>query len=596
MPATPADPRSFYTRRLADLAADRAVGERRHVLVSNLRLLVFAVGALTAWLIFVPNAIGPAWLLLPALAFAVLMIAHARILNANDRTQRAQRYFERGLARLDGTWQGTGPDGARFLAGHPYAADLDLFGPGSLFQLLDTAKTEAGEDTLADWLCGPSGADVVLARQQAVAELREKPAFRERLAVIAAEAHVSRTGALVTWARSAPVDLKPSRAVLFGVCALVNAGLVGLWLAGAMAGIPVVAWLAFSGGVALGHRRRVWQVLRGADAAADDLSLFEALLRELESEQFSASRLSALRVAFDGQARPSVLIARLRRLIAVRDLLRNELARPFGLLLLVRSQTAVAIDRWHRQHQASLLAWIAAVGEFEALASLATYAHEHPADPFPTLVPDGPSFEAHDLGHPLLPESTAVRNSLSLGASSPRVLIVSGSNMSGKSTLLRAVGTNVVLALAGAPIRASKLELSPLALGATMTFGDSLQQGHSRFYSEILKIRDIVSLTNGSEPVLFLLDEILGGTNSHDRRIGAQAIVRSLVNAGAIGLVTTHDLALTELAADPGVHARNVHFEDHIEDGRMRFDYRMRDGVVERSNALELMRAVGLSV
>ena len=201
-----------------------------------------------------------------------------------------------------------------------------------------------------------------------------------------------------------------------------------------------------------------------------------------------------------------------------------------------------------------------------------------------------------DLGHPLLPESTAVRNSLSLGASSPRVLIVSGSNMSGKSTLLRAVGTNVVLALAGAPIRASKLELSPLALGATMTFGDSLQQGHSRFYSEILKIRDIVSLTNGSEPVLFLLDEILGGTNSHDRRIGAQAIVRSLVNAGAIGLVTTHDLALTELAADPGVHARNVHFEDHIEDGRMRFDYRMRDGVVERSNALELMRAVGLSV
>jgi len=596
MSSTPHDPRSLYASRLEQLAVARGLGERRHGLVSNLRLLVFAIAAVTAWLTFVPNEISPAWLALPAAAFAMLMVAHAKILNANDRTLRAQRYFERGLSRLDGTWQGAGPDGARFLEGHAYASDLDLFGSGSLFQLLDTAKTEAGEDTLADWLRAPADLDTVRERQQAVAELRDRPDVRERLAVLAAEAHVSRTGALVRWASSAPSELGTSRAALFALCAAVNAVLVGVWLAGAMSGLPVVAWLAFSGGVALGHRRRVWQVLRRVDAAADDLSLFEALLRELEREQFSASRLSALRVAFDGQAPPSVIIARLRRLIAVRDLLRNELARPFGLLLLVRSQTAVAIDRWHREHQTSLRAWIAAVGEFEALASLATYAHEHPADPFPTLVSGDPRFDAQDLGHPLLQESTAIRNSVSLGGASPRVLIVSGSNMSGKSTLLRAVGTNVVLALAGAPVRASRLELSALTLGATMTFGDSLQQGHSRFYSEILKIRDIVLLTGGAAPVLFLLDEILGGTNSHDRRIGAQAIVRSLVTSGAIGLVTTHDLALTELAADPDVHAKNVHFEDHIENGRMRFDYRMRDGIVERSNALELMRAVGLSV
>lgn len=596
MSATSDAPRSLYTRRLADLAAARSVGERRHQLVSNLRLFVFAVAGVMAWLTFVTNAVGAAWLLLPAVAFAALMIAHATVLNANDRTERAQRYCERGLSRLDSTWHGSGPDGARFLEGHPYAADLDLFGSGSLFQLLDTAKTEAGEDTLADWLRGPAAPDVIRERQQAVAELRDKPDVRERLAVIAAEAHVSRTGALVTWANSAPVELKTSRAVLFALCGAVNGVLVAFWLAGAMPGLPVVAWLAFSGGVALGHRRRVWQVLRRADAAADDLSLFEALLRELEQAQFSASRLSALRVAFDGQAPPSVLIARLRRLIAVRDLLRNELARPVGLLLLVRSQTAVAIDRWHREHRSSLLAWIAAVGEFEALASLATYAHEHPGDPFPTVTVGGPLFDGQELGHPLLPDATAVRNSVSLGGASPRVLIVSGSNMSGKSTLLRAVGTNVVLALAGAPVRASRLELSVLTLGATMSFGDSLQQGHSRFYSEILKIRDIVSLTSGPLPVLFLLDEILGGTNSHDRRIGAQAIVRSLVASGAIGLVTTHDLALTDLAADPDVRAKNVHFEDHIEGGRMLFDYRMRDGVVERSNALELMRAVGLTV
>ena len=222
--------------------------------------------------------------------------------------------------------------------------------------------------------------------------------------------------------------------------------------------------------------------------------------------------------------------------------------------------------------------------------------YEHPADPFPVLVEDGAVFDADALGHPLIGERVAVRNDVRLGGSAPRALIVSGSNMSGKSTLLRAVGVNVVLALAGAPVRAASVTMSRLALGATLRVDDSLQAGHSRFYAEILRIRAIVDLVRGPQPSLFLLDEIFGGTNSHDRRIGAEAIVRVLVDGGAIGLVTTHDLALTELAAGLNGRVANVHFEDRIENGAMVFDYRMRPGVVERSNALELMRAVGLSV
>ena len=265
-------------------------------------------------------------------------------------------------------------------------------------------------------------------------------------------------------------------------------------------------------------------------------------------------------------------------------------------MLLVRSQAAFAIDRWHQAHRASLQAWVVAIGEFEALASLATYAYEHPHDPFPTIVATGPLFDGVGVGHPLLLETVAVRNDVALGGDAPRVLIVSGSNMSGKSTLIRAVGANAVLALAGAPVRAERLTLSPLAIGASIRVEDSLQQGHSRFYSEILRIRDIVQSAAGEVPVLFLLDEILHGTNSHDRKIGAEAVVRALVEANAVGLVTTHDLALTTFAAGMMSRARNVHFEDRIENGRMLFDYRMRDGVVERSNALELMRAVGLRV
>ncbi len=570
--------------------------------------MLFAVGAVVAWASFIRPLLHPAWLLAPGLAFAALLVVHARVLNANDRLARARAYYQRGIARLDGTWAGSGPDGTRFIGDHHYARDLDLFGRGSLFQLLDTARTESGEETLADWLRTPAGPSEIAARQEAVAELRDRVDFRETLAVLAAEAHVSRTGALVAWASAPSAGLGPLHALIFAACALGTTLVLGGMFAGWVPGGIALLWLAVPGAVALLNRVRVWQAIRGADAAADDLSLFEALLGRLETETFASPKLMALRTSLGSAAtpkpgattgersRPSVLIGRLRRYISARDALRNEFIRPFGLLLLVRSQAAVAIDRWHQSHRTALAAWVAAIAEFEALAALATYAFEHPSDPFPEVITGGPVFDGTGVGHPLLPETVAVRNDVAIGGEAPRLLIISGSNMSGKSTLLRAVGVNAVLALAGAPVRAARLRLSHLAIGATIRVEDSLQEGHSRFYAEILRIRDIVRLTEGPAPVLFLLDEILHGTNSHDRKIGAEAVVKALVDAGGIGLVTTHDLALTTLAADIASLARNVHFEDRIEDGRMVFDYRMRDGVVERSNALELMRAVGLRV
>jgi DNA mismatch repair ATPase MutS len=192
-----------------------------------------------------------------------------------------------------------------------------------------------------------------------------------------------------------------------------------------------------------------------------------------------------------------------------------------------------------------------------------------------------------------MPEVRCVRNDVMLGGATG-VLIVSGSNMSGKSTLLRAVGVNAVLALAGAPVRATRLRLSRVSVGATLRIRDSLQEGTSRFYAELVRLRDLVRIADGPIPLLFLLDEILHGTNSHDRRLGAAAVVSGLVQRGAIGLVTTHDLALSEVANDPGIRAANVHFEDRLEDGQMVFDYRMRPGIVQTSNALALMRTLGL--
>jgi hypothetical protein len=592
-------PRDEYEHRIARWSDEVARGERAHLRLASLRLAVAGAGILLAWLAFGRGVVAPAWVLVPAVGFGGLVVAHARLLARNERAARALDVYRRGVDRLDDRWAGAGPDGARYVEGHPYARDLDLFGPASLFQLLGTARTEAGEDMLADWLRAPADPGEIRARQLAVEELRPRIDFREDVAVIAAETPVGRTTPLAAWASAPPVGLPRGLALVFGVAAALNVLFVAAGFAGQVSAGVVFLWLGVEyAGVVFPLRRRMAEVLERSERAAYELGLLTELLARLEREEFSAPRLTALHEALvGGGAAPSRRIRSLQRITGALDhATHNVLFVPLGYLLLVRGLAAVAIDRWHADHGAALVGWLRAIGEFEALLAFATYGYEHPAYPFPDLHPDGAMFHAEALAHPLLGGHAAVPNDVRLGGAGPRVLVVSGSNMSGKSTLLRAVGVNAVLALAGAPVRAARMTVGRVAIGATLRIEDSLQEGHSRFYSEILRIRDIVQAARGSVPVLFLLDEILHGTNSYDRRIGAEAIVRALVEAGAIGLVTTHDLALTELVATLGGRAANVHFEDRLEGGRMAFDYRMREGVVERSNALALMRAVGLDV
>jgi DNA mismatch repair ATPase MutS len=341
-------------------------------------------------------------------------------------------------------------------------------------------------------------------------------------------------------------------------------------------------------------RERVRDVDRAVAGHGPDLDLLAAVLARFEREPLTSPLLARLRETLltDGQ-HPSTAVRRLRRLVDLFDSRRNQFFAPVALLTLWDVHCALAIEVWLARHGAALGGWLTAVGQLEALASLAGFAWEQPDDVYPEVEEGEGRFEATGLGHPLMPHTRCVRNDVALGAAT-RVLIVSGSNMSGKSTLLRAVGVNAVLALAGAPVRATRLRLSRVSVGATLRIHDSLQEGTSRFYAELLRLRDLVRIADGPVPLLFLLDEILHGTNSHDRRLGAAAVVSGLVQRGAIGLVTTHDLALSEVAQDPVVGAANVHFEDRLQDGQMLFDYRVRPGVVQTSNALALMRTLGL--
>jgi hypothetical protein len=591
-------PRAEYLRRHEDRRGTAERQERRVRALADARLAVFVAGLVIAWLVLGAGWLSAGWLTLPVVLFVILVVLFERASRARRHAGRAAAFYEAGLARLDDRWAGAGVPGTRFRsADHPYAEDLDLFGTGSLFERLCTARTRAGEDTLASWLLGPASPDEVLARQEAVAELRPRLVLREDLALLGADVRAGvEPEALAAWGQAPPVRSVGSLRVAATVLALLGVGTLLAWAAGWTGRDPFLIVLVVEILFALALRGRIRGFLATVDERAHDLSLLAELLERLEREPVASPRLLQIWQAFDVAGHPpSRRIARLARLLHLLDARRNQFFAPVGAVLLWTEHLALAIERWRVESGPAIAGWLAAVGEVEALGALAAYAFENSADPFPEVIADGHLLDAEGLGHPLIPADRCVRNDLRLG-DGLRVLLVSGSNMSGKSTLLRAVGVSVVLALAGAPVRAHRLKISPLAIGATLRIQDSLQAGKSRFYAEITRVRQLVDLAGSAPPLLFLLDELFAGTNSHDRRQGAEAVVRRLIDRGAIGLVTTHDLALAEIADGLAPRAANVHFEDHLEDGVMTFDYRMRPGVVQHSNALALMRAVGLEV
>jgi hypothetical protein len=571
--------------------------DKVHLRLGNVRLLLAIVTMVAAWLRFERNAFSSWWLLLPVLLFVALAIFHARILRMRTCAVRAVDIYRKGLARIEDRWIGTGHKGERIdISSSLYATDLDLFGHGSLFELLSQARTRMGEDTLAQWLLSPSSLAEIVERHAAVGELSSKLDLHEDMAILGEDLKVGiHPEALAKWAE-APNQLTPQGlrwvALLLSIVAIATAILWG------EQGIkaPFFMTVFIEGIIVAVLRRRTKEILHSAKHALEDIQLLASLLTRLEKESFQAPRLQAIHEQLSSHhLAPSQAIARLGTIVQCIHSLDNPITRLLDVPLLYSVQVAYAAEAWRRNHGSAVRSWLNAIGEMEGLLSIAVYSYEHPADPLPEFVEGPPAFEAEELGHPLISAIKCVRNSVSIGGET-RALIVSGSNMSGKSTLMRAVGINTVLAMAGAPVRAQRLRLTPLRVGASILVNDSLLEGNSRFYAEITRLRQICDLAEKSPPVLFLLDELLQGTNSHDRLIGAQGIVRALVDSGAIGFISTHDLALTNIDMLAGGHLHNVHLQDEIADGRMKFDFKLHDGIVTKSNGIELMRLIGLKV
>ena len=592
-------PIAEYSQRLDARRAEQRRWSQTDARIASLRLAVFGLGILLA--VGAVRGSVPAWFLLgPVITFALLMKGHDLVLQRRTAAARAVAFYQHGIARIEDVWVGTGEPGDRFHDDHHlYANDLDLFGNGSLFQLLSIASTHTGEETLATWLKQPANPEEIRLRQAAVAELAPALDLRESLGRVGLDVRAgTHSASLLTWAEDPPYLAPHWLAwIARGFTALVFATLV--WLAATDDVNPLLVVLAAQSIFAFPQMRRIVRVLHRAETATRDLGNLSRLVERIEVETFVSPRLQQIQQRLrTGSLNASKAIRTLQRLVEIHDWQHNNVFLALSLPFMLGMHLAWAMESWRRRNGAAVRQWLAAAGEFEALASLSAYRYEHPEDPFPEVLSgEGrrARFEGTGLGHPLLPAARMVRNDVSLDDGT-RLLVVSGSNMSGKSTLLRTVGANAVLAFAGAPVRAASLRLSPLSLGATLRIQDSLLEGRSRFYAEITRIRELADAARGPRPLLFLLDELFHGTNSHDRLVGASGVLKSLLDRGSIGLITTHDLALTAIADDLGGHAANVHFEEWFDAGEMRFDYRLKPGRVTRSNALALMRAVGLEV
>ncbi len=615
------DPRAAYEAGRAQSEAQLRSDEAKIRALSAARLVV--AGCILALIVgFVwghlgEESAGPASAILAALAvaFLALVVTHSRAFEAKSRTEASLRFHRRGLARLDGTWRAFPSNGASYLSpGHPFAEDLDVFGPSSLFQLLDAAETPFGRDALARLLstaavqhddpAGTSWQAELTARQEAVRELAPLLAWRARLSVEGGVLRAESPDPLpfLSWAEGkSPLEVPAVVVLAARVLPLVA---IAVAVGGQVAGWPKLAWvlvvlveMAISAQFREQTHATVDAVSEHAGGFARYGALFEAAIAETRKAERLVSATAPLR-ASDG-AGPRGVVAEMRaleRLVSFVEARRNEVFKLFlGPVLMWDLNFAVLLERWRLRSGSHVRAWFSALGEVEAFASLAGFAFDRPDHVWPELEADA-QLSATGLGHPLIDTARRVGNDVSLPHKGT-ALVVTGSNMSGKSTLLRALGVNTVLAQAGAPVAARSFTLGEVTLATSMRVKDSLDEGVSHFYAELQKLKRVVDLAQKPPPLLFLLDEILHGTNSRERIIGARSVVLGLLERGALGALSTHDLGIADLAlAVPGA-VKNVHFEEQVaDDGTMTFDYRLREGTVQSSNALRLMRAIGLDV
>lgn len=603
--ATPAEhsPEAHYKKRNAQLRIDSTLLEQSSRVIAALRVLFFLIvlGGLAAG----PFVHWPAWgswaIATSAFVFLALVILHANIERRADLVRARNDYVERAIIRVvDGA--PSRPEGIvdTVAPTHPYAHDLDLFGSRSFSSWLDGVHTRDGQASLARTLLEPCTIDESRARQQFVKELADRHDFRESLsanAVLLSERQPDEAALakLLAWSGGDAELVNPLSLWVTCIFGCVTFSITMAAFSGvALLKLPAVALVSLGLLVRAATQSRSRVILETATPLVGTPERYAAifgLTTGLALESDRGRELQAILTKGTGAEAAARGLGTIGTLLDARE---NGLFRMLiGPLLQWDLLCSLLLERWRAQYGKLLSDWISTAATFEAAAALATRAFEETEAVWPEFV-SGASFVAADLGHPLIARALRVSNNVTLSGPG-EAWVITGSNMAGKSTLLRAIGLNGVLAYAGGKVCASKLQMGHVAIVTSVKVADALADGVSFFYAEVQRLKVVLNIAE-KQPTLFLLDEILRGTNSRERIIGAKAVIEKLLALGAVGAVSTHDLAISQLAENASLKVTNVHFEEQVEGDVMRFDYVLRPGVVQTSNALRLMKEVGLPV
>lgn len=632
--AASSSPATVYTERAERFDRDAAATLGTVRVYGRLRLALFTAAIVGAWWLFAAGRSTAAWLLMAgaAVAFGIL-VARQRVAWREMRRAELMADFNReGVARIARHWPGLrpAPDHAA-PKDHDYAADLNLFGPASLLHLIGVCGTPPGWRTLQAWLLGRADPDTVALRQEAVREMAGALDFRDGLAAEArlldapTLADAPGTAAAVgdpsgphgpghppapaepflRWAEGDPwLPTQLWLRIAGYLLPAANIVAIALYSIGVVP-IPAVAWPLVLSTLVVGWKQKaIHRVFAEADDGESGVRRYGPLLGHLQDAPLESRQAVALRqrIGTGPRSAPDE-IATLRRFLDMADARRSPLLHyPLAVVLHWDVHVLAALERWKARSGSRVRHWLDAIGEAEALSSLAALAADHPDWSMPVLDPDSRTLHARALGHPLLAPEVCVRNDAEVGPAGS-FLLVTGSNMSGKSTLLRSFGLNAVLAQAGGPVCAEQLRMAPFRVMTSIVVNDSLADGVSYFMAGLQRLKRVVDVAGagsavpgaGPSPTLYLLDEILQGTNSAERRIAARTVLRKLLETGAIGAVTTHDLSLAD-ADDLTARAVAVHFTESVDDGAegLTFDYRLREGIATSTNALKLLAMVGL--
>ncbi|HAY79637.1 MAG TPA: hypothetical protein DCY79_07510 [Planctomycetaceae bacterium] len=612
----PESTETFYQDRIRHLAAAEQPLHERDRLLSPARAATFVLAVAVAVVGFTTiseTTLYAALCLIAALPFLALCIYHETILVQLRQVRERKRINEMLLARNQRRWEDLPPLTTTVSPEHEAVAeDLDLFGRASVFQLLCRANTPRGLEILSDWLLTPAEPDEIQLRQAAVRELIPAWELREELDLRGRLLQATQRGPedFVAWCEQ-PASLEkrpwliwlPRLSTLCGICFAVG------WILGLpanIAGCGFVGVILFHAALSILYAGGIHDIFNTVSSTSGQVRHYCTLFQLLSGLQFTSEKLQTARRDMANQEHDALRALHGLQKIMVMPNIRHSamtfilLYIPLQLLLAWDFHCLWLVEGWHRRHRQFVRHWFEALGEFEALASLASLAHDHPSWTFPEVDPQLEQVAAVQLGHPLLTQDTCVRNDVTVGPPGS-FLLVTGSNMSGKSTLLRSLGINVVLAQMGSVTCSDALHMPPLAVATSIHVQDSLRDGVSFYMAELRRLKQIVDQAaayehNDERRLFFLLDEILQGTNSRERHIAVERVLSYLVAHGAIGAATTHDL---DLATSEALRQTcvPVHFRETLHDTaeqQMTFDYQMRDGVATTTNALKLLELVGL--